>query len=246
MSRDENEESAGRELEPGFAELCESEGVESVHREALHDFARLWRRRTGGSSAAAWEHVLEDYRDWQSFLQACSGDERAQEEFFQAWLRRAGRYLRARGVTDGEEEDLAQVFCERLLRHRVAERFQWTTSFRAYLYAMLRSLLADHHRRLGRRSAATQDTPLPPPPRQPDEEVAAQEDVQRLMEELRGLGELDRRIFIKFHAEGLKAASIGADLGLGTNAVQQRLSRLRRRLRERLRDEEPTEREGEA
>ncbi|MEM7245634.1 MAG: sigma-70 family RNA polymerase sigma factor [Acidobacteriota bacterium] len=209
---------------------CERGAIPDEHRPTFQLLVGRRLAQADSELEQAWEAVHEDYADWQSYCAACDGDEVAQTEFYGAWRRRARAYYRQLGVDDDSWEDLFQQFSERLLRYKVRERFQWTSSFRAYCYTMLRRLGTQRQVTWHRRAETelTVDPPTTAPG--PDESLPAREEEELLEKAFEQLGDLDRRVLLAFYAEDLSAGAIAKNLGLQPAAVHQRISRARKRL----------------
>ena len=211
---------------------CVSAGIPDQHRDALIALARrkIDNRAAAADTVAA--ELLADYHDWRLLCQSIDGDGVAQDTFFRTWRGRALGFFQRRGVPVEDREDLYQHFCERLLRYRVYDRFSWQSTFRAYCYTMLAKIAIDY----GERRVRWLDVPsalelAPDAAPTPDRQCAIKEEFARFETAFAELSPRDQRIFLKFYADGDNAAAIGDAVGLKPNAVQQRLSRIRKRLR---------------
>lgn len=172
------------------------------------------------------------------------GDEGAFREFYAAYGGRLLRYLFvvARGDEQAASDALQETFV-RVARH--ARAFEAEEKFWSWLTVLARSAAADQARRrssywrmLARFAAAWRpDAALPAPAGDADEHLVA-----LLREELARLPGEDRALVHAKYLGGASMREVAAAHGLTERAVESRLARVRRRLREqiskRLRHEE--------
>jgi RNA polymerase sigma-70 factor (ECF subfamily) len=143
-----------------------------------------------------------------------------------------------RSVPADEVEDMAQ---EAFLRaYRRIGGYRGEARFETWLFAIVRNLLIDRHRRL-RRAGVTialgeetgenqRAVPVDPGPR-PDEEFASRGLESCLRRALARLGEKDRLAVLLHDQEGMSADEVARVIGGSAGAVRVRLFRARRRLR---------------
>lgn len=217
-----------------FLRACEVDGISPDHHESLARLVQLKISNGQQPFADVWQEILADYRDWELFCRASDGDEAAQESFYLGWRKRAMAYYRRKGFPSETCEDMFQHFCERLLRYDVRQRFAWKSLFRAYCYTTLQKIGIDQLRKQSRQPQPDVSDLPPPSNLAPDRSVLIKEQFGIFREAFDQLPDIDRRIFMKFYVDGEKAAQIGEALGLKPNAVQQRISRVRKKMRQAL------------
>jgi RNA polymerase sigma factor (sigma-70 family) len=149
------------------------------------------------------------------------------------WLR---GWLRGRLRDADAADDLCQeVFLKALQR---LPSLRDRARFPAWLYRIAENALRDHLRAEGRRRARFVPTDriegleVPAAERSPD----GAEDAARVLEAIRGLPPKLREPLLLKHTRDLSYAEIGKILGIRENAVQVRIFRARRKLREDLKD----------
>lgn len=76
-----------------------------------------------------------------------------------------------------------------------------------------------------------------PDPRTPERELERRELVRVLRDWADGLEPEERRLFVRRYWHGVPVKQLAREAGLTQNAMTQRLSRLRKRLRDRLEQE---------
>jgi RNA polymerase sigma-70 factor (ECF subfamily) len=160
-----------------------------------------------------------------------AGEEEAFREFHERYFNRLYQFLLA--VTSGDEPEAQEATQDALLRvARYARRFESEEIFWSWLKNVARSAARDCRRKRRRYLAMLHDFTLrwQQPAAGPDEE---EERLRALLEET--LGELppgDRLLIRQKYAEGATMRELAARSGLTEKAVESRLLRLRRALRE--------------
>jgi RNA polymerase sigma-70 factor (ECF subfamily) len=162
-----------------------------------------------------------------------AGEEEAFREFHGLYFDRLHRFLL--GVTCGQEEAAQEALQEtllRLLRHRKV--FHDEEVFWCWLKAVARNAARDGHRKNRRYFAVLQNFFLGH--RCEGSESAGDEDrLGALLEEsLEELAPEDRRLLENKYLEGETVRELSALAGLSEKAMESRLLRLRRQLRERI------------
>lgn len=129
-------------------------------------------------------------------------------------------------------DEIAQESLARAWTHR--EQYRSGTSPRAWLLAIARSQLVEHHRRQDRDRRHLADLVRSELLRQrPPEDDPAREDLLAALRGcLDGLGAEHRQLLDLIHGQGLSSDEAGEQLGLRADACRQRLSRLQRKLRQ--------------
>ncbi len=166
-----------------------------------------------------------------------SGDQRAGDTLARRYYRALRRYYQTRVPSD-EVEELTQS----TLLHTIArgERFRHASSFRHYVYAVARRILAERHRRRYR-SPVTEGSPpdAPAPGTSPSEQVFRSQRRAQLELALRDLKDPFLSV-MNLHLAGLDNREIAGTLGLNDNTVRSRLSRATSVLRTALTGEPPS------
>ncbi len=126
--------------------------------------------------------------------------------------------------------DLAQdITAETFARAWAARQRIRTGSVKGYLVMIARNLYRDSRRKVA-------DAQLPDgfdatdPASGPDAATDARRELQRVLQALREIPELDRTVLLMASVEGLSHQAIGAALGLSTTAVKVRVHRARVKL----------------
>lgn len=131
-----------------------------------------------------------------------------------------------------DAEDVLQEFCIRVLTHR--EQLRDVDRMDAWLYAILRSALNDHFRKLARRGRLEQA--VAQEPEIWEEDASAQ--MSRLCAcpggLISGLRPADAELLRRIDFGEADRAAVAADLGLNLNALGVRLHRARIALRDAL------------
>lgn len=160
-------------------------------------------------------------------------------------MRRHGRWVRgvifaAIGSPD-ELDDVVQKVWFQVWRE--AERLDDPARWRSWLYRIARNAATDVVRRRQRekRLYARLETQAPSASSfvaEPVHSVAADESYQRMLQAIASLAPLYREPFVLRHLENWSYQEIGEVLGLPVDTVETRLTRARRKLREKLRGPE--------
>ncbi|PRP92196.1 ECF RNA polymerase sigma-E factor [Enhygromyxa salina] len=161
-----------------------------------------------------------------------AGDKTAGNRLALRYHNELNSYYRKR-VPLEEADELTQV----TLLETVAriERFRGESSFRHYVFAVARNVLAERSRQLGRR-VVTESAPTSEPPDSqtpPSERMARAEYLQRLTEAVAQLEDHYQSV-MRLHMKGASNREIADQLDLRYNTVRSRLSRAFAAVRERL------------
>jgi len=164
-----------------------------------------------------------------------AGDEGVFREFHAAYFDRLYEFLLV--VARGQEDEAQEALQQTLLRVlRYARVFESEEVFWSWLKVLARSASRDAGRKRHRywalleRFALFRRTEIQAP------QVPQEDSLRATLEE--GLEELeatDRRLIEGKYLDGATVKELGAQTGLSDKAVESRLVRLRRQLRERLR-----------
>lgn len=143
--------------------------------------------------------------------------------------------VRATMLRDTADPELADELAQEAYARAWAKREQYRpgTSPRAWLIAIARSQLMEHHRRLDRDRRHMHEVVRAELLRQRPPEDGHRGDLLAAMRVcLEGLGDEHRELLDLVHGQGLSSDDAGARLGIRPEACRQRLSRLTRKLRE--------------
>ena len=150
-----------------------------------------------------------------------------------------------RGFDAEQTDELLAAFFERV--YRKAPDFDWRSPFTVWLRTILLNLARDEMRRwqlararlLPDDAAERGDDPRPSGERDPEQAVLDAELGRLVARALAELSPLDRHIVRHCIVDGGAPRDLARELGMTANAVSQRLSRAKRRLRRILsRDDE--------
>ena len=156
-------------------------------------------------------------------------------EAFSLLVTRYARTVRAVFLARlGRHRDLEDMVQETFLRaFRGLSRLQQRDRFAPYLHRIAQNLSVDHLRRPSRQARSLDEVDLEPVAAtatgDPDEDR-----MQRLRQQVGRLPEALREAVLLFYFENLSYAQMAQLLGVTEAAVNQRLSRARRRLRDGL------------
>lgn len=174
--------------------------------------------------------MSDDLDAWMT-LARDSGDKEAFAQVVEA----CHHLIRATMLRETADPEMADELAQEALARAWAKREQYHpgTSPRAWLIAIARSQLMEHHRRQDRdrrhmRELVRQELLR----HQPADESDQAERLVALKACLAEIGDEHRRLFEMVHAEGLSSEAAAESLGIRPDACRQRLSRLQRRLRE--------------
>ncbi|MGO8699716.1 MAG: RNA polymerase sigma factor [Limisphaerales bacterium] len=160
--------------------------------------------------------------------QMAAGDEEAFRQFHELYFDRLYQFLL--GVARGQEQEARDAVQETLVRvARAVRPFESEEVFWCWLKAVARNAARDAGRKQHRYFAFLQRFAFQPSP------APAGSDLGVVLEEcLVELDPEDRRLIEGKYLEGETVRELSADAGLTEKAVESRLLRLRRLLRERL------------
>jgi RNA polymerase sigma-70 factor, ECF subfamily len=181
--------------------------------------------------------------DRQEMSRLADGDETALDRLMERHAQRLYHYLFRLLQNAAEAEDLAQETFVRVFRH--AQRFDPAHRFLTWLFAIATNLVRDRARRLARHTTISIDTPLndtgstlrdvlPGHEPSPAEHTLRQEQAEAVREAIARLPNDLRIPLVLAEYESLSQAAIAAITGGTPKAVEMRLYRARRLLRQRL------------
>jgi RNA polymerase sigma-70 factor (ECF subfamily) len=157
------------------------------------------------------------------------GDEEAYREFHAAYFGRIFRYVLV--LMRGDEHAARDVVQETLLRVvRHVRRFEDEGAFWDWLACLARSAAADHGRRASRYSRLLDVFARQPP--ELNEPIPDGECPSALSKSLEELDENDRALLARKYEEGSSVRELAALHGVTEEAIESRLARARRALRE--------------
>ncbi len=164
-----------------------------------------------------------------------AGDEDAFREFHAVYFDQLYQFLLV--VTRGREDEAQEALQQTLLRVlRYARPFDSEEVFWSWLKALARSAARDAGRKQHRYWALLERFTLFRHAEIQAPEGPEADDVRAILEEsLEELDPADRRLIEGKYLDGATVKELGAQTGLSDKAVESRLVRLRRQLRERLR-----------
>lgn len=176
---------------------------------------------------------MDEEQIWMTRLQ--QGDNDALEPLVLRHRAPAEQYARSILHDDALAEDMVQEAFARVYLYRATYRPEF--SFRSWLLVMVRRLCIDQ---LRRRSHAPVPVDTLPELPAASAEAACMEKLHRLqlLDEVSALGEPDRTLLIGFALEGLSYQALAKLTGLSAALVRVRLHRLRKRLREKEREDQ--------
>jgi RNA polymerase sigma-70 factor (ECF subfamily) len=132
------------------------------------------------------------------------------------------RLVQRMGVSASDAEDVAQeVF---VIVHRRIGELRKHDSARSWLFGIARRVVANHLRKLRRRSApGTSERDPSPNAADPAEQLDAARDRARLDRALERLDEDKRNVFVLFELEGLEMREVAQIVGCPVNTAYSRL-----------------------
>jgi RNA polymerase sigma-70 factor (ECF subfamily) len=221
-----------------FLRACHAAGVPASEHAALWELHRRGPTPTDLRQGAL-QPLLDDWGHWQLYRRSRAGDEAAATEFERYWRKQVLAFCGPRFARDQAEELVARFF-ERVYR-LVRDEFRWHCPFIAYLRTILLNLSRDHVGRLVRqraREARLEDAEAGPGARllsadpSPERLLIEEEERERVGRALAALAPGDRHLLVQSLIEGRSGDDMAQELGIARDAVHQRLSRARRRLKE--------------
>jgi len=156
-------------------------------------------------------------------------DERAWRAFHERFYQQLHNLARARGVSDCDVPEIVQGVYLRVLRHAKVIRDE--ESFKAWLACLVRCEVIDHARRKGRRSWLNERFQQWQEARR---ETGGHEAGEQLEEAMRSLGENDRALIRRHYLDGWSQQKLAEHQQTSVKAVESKLARLRKRLRQNL------------
>jgi len=184
-----------------------------------------------------WRLAIRDRRHARWVKCARDGDQRAMARLYDELHPAIADYLGRRLARPEDAEDLVSTVFHRFLRN--LERFDPRKgSAVGWVMTLARHALIDHLRR-GRDTVRVDDLAdqLAGPVPDPLEGLIRTDEADRVRAALAELPAVAREIVSLHYGGQLRLRDVGDLLGLSEAAVKQRLSRARRELRERLREE---------
>ena len=150
------------------------------------------------------------------------------------------RCLRGLGVPPTALRDAAQdVF---LVVHRRMQDFRGSSSFRTWLYGIVRKVASNHRRSVRRRDqrTASLDESLPSDAAGPNEQAQEAEAARFVQDFVRGLDDKKRDVFVLVMLEELAVPEVAEVLGIPLNTAYTRLRSVRLEFRAALAKHEAT------
>lgn len=161
-------------------------------------------------------------------------DEAAWRAFHDQYHAHLYRLARARGASESDAPEIIQGVYLRVLRH--AKIIRDPQAFLAWLACLVRCEAIDHARRSGRRNWLNERFQQWQESRRPDETVSAIGD--QLDAAMQTLDDSERTWIQQHYIEGWSQQQLADHHHTSVKAVESRLARLRKRLRQSL--EKPT------
>lgn len=156
-------------------------------------------------------------------------DERAWREFHERFYQQLHNLARARGVAGCDAPEIVQGVYLRVLRH--AKVIHDAGSFDAWLACLVRCEVIDAARRKGRRNWLNERFQQWQEARRPTADSPAGD---HLEEALLVLDENDRSLLRRHYLDGWSQEKLAEQHQLSVKAVESKLARLRKRLRQHL------------
>ncbi|MEM7245895.1 MAG: sigma-70 family RNA polymerase sigma factor [Acidobacteriota bacterium] len=237
MPRDDPAHDPQDDLAAAFHEACETAAVEADVR------SRLWQLLVDvppgrQANAERLEWLLADHGHWRLFRAALDGDDEAAAEFENYWRRYVTAFLGPR--MDGRElDELIALFFERV-HERVPRLFQWQSPFRSYLRQVLLNVWRnDMDRQRRRREREVGIESLTPGgwetstrrESSPERQLEAKETASRVNAALAELPPVDRHLLVACLGHGESRQELADRMGLSPDALYQRLSRAKRKMK---------------
>jgi RNA polymerase sigma-70 factor (ECF subfamily) len=156
-------------------------------------------------------------------------DEHAWRAFHEQYYQQLHNLARARGVSDCDVPEIVQGVYLRVLRH--AKVIRDAESFKAWLACLVRCEVIDHARRKGRRSWLNERFQQWQEARRESSDCGVGD---QLDEAMRSLGENDRALIRRHYLDGWSQQKLAEHQQTSVKAVESKLARLRKRLRQNL------------
>lgn len=156
-------------------------------------------------------------------------DERAWRDFHDRYYRRLHMLARARGVAECDAPEIVQGVYLRVLRH--AKVIRDAEDFGAWLACLVRCEVIDHSRRNGRRCWLNERFQQWQESRR---SAIAPDPDERVEEALLALDENERAWIRRHYLEGWSQRQLAAHHRISVKAVESKLARLRKRLRQTI------------
>lgn len=156
-------------------------------------------------------------------------DERAWRAFHERFYQQLHNLARARGVSDCDVPDIVQGVYLRVLRHAKVIRDE--ESFKAWLACLVRCEVIDHSRRKGRRYWLNERFQQWQEARR---DTGGHDASAQLEEAMQILDESDRALIRRHYLDGWSQQKLAEQQRTTVKAVESKLARLRKRLRQNL------------
>jgi RNA polymerase sigma-70 factor, ECF subfamily len=156
-------------------------------------------------------------------------DERAWRAFHEQFYQQLHNLTRARGVAECDVPEIIQGVYLRVLRH--AKIIRDGESFKAWLACLVRCEVIDHSRRRGRRNWLNERFQQWQEARC---ETSGHDACEQLEEAMQTLQENDRALIRRHYLDGWSQQKLAELHQVSVKAVESKLARLRKRLRQTL------------
>ena len=156
-------------------------------------------------------------------------DERAWRAFHERFYPHLHNLARARGVNDCDAPEIIQGVYLRVLRH--AKVIRDVESFKAWLACLVRCEVIDQARHRGRRNWLNERFQQWQEERR---DTGGHDAGEPLEEAMRRLGENDRELIRRHYLDGWSQQQLADQQRTSVKAVESKLARLRKRLRQNL------------
>lgn len=172
--------------------------------------------------------MLNELTDEQLMLRYRDGDSRAFELLYTRYQRPLFRYLQHQCGNAAIAEELFQDVWMNLIKAR--ERYQVTASFKTFIYRMSHNRLIDHYRRQKHGIPVSyddnedmQNTWAFADTITPEQTVAGEQQLTRLLTALESLPEAQREAFLLKESTGLSLEQIAEITGVNSETAKSRL-----------------------
>lgn len=160
-------------------------------------------------------------------------DEHAWRTFHDRYYPQLHNLARARGVSDSDLPDIVQGVYLRVIRHAKVIRDE--QSFKAWLACLVRCEVIDHSRRKGRRNWLNERFQQWQETRR---ETGGRDAGEELEDALQSLDTNDRTLIHRHYIDGWSQQKLAEERRISVKAVESKLARLRKRLRQMLENPE--------